>query len=218
MRSWRLAVPRWAVRGIRRCLLVAQRIAPARVARIEYVRRAIELDGVTTESPARIEWATAAQIDALRSYPNYGDNPKVSGFRLWEHGVRRAAVWYEDGRPLCIQWVLTADDNERMRRFPGWSGLYLPLAQDEAQVENLFSFTFARKGGSATEFMFGVYRVLRGMQKRRVVSHFLAANHPALRWADRVGMTRIGTMERWTIDAPVLRDLPLVLHIGDPPG
>ena len=199
-------------RAVDQSLQILRRIIPSRVSSIDYVRYRKDLTDAIPESVAEVTRVTEAHIARLRLHPTYGSNPRVSGFRLWDHGLRTALIWEDGGEPLCIQWLFTSSDSELLRTYPEWSGLYPPLATDTAQVENLFSFAFARPGGAATEFMFGVFRLVRTMGIRTVFTHILASNWPAHRWAERTGWQRHGTIRRWSVDLPVIRRFPLCVH------
>jgi hypothetical protein len=155
---------------------------------------------------------TAAIIDALREHPDHEQNQLRSGLRFWEHGLTRAFVWLDEDEPLCIQWLLTERDNDRLRQLPMWGGMYPPIPRGHGQVENLFTFSTARRKGVASQFEFMLYEEAKRLGLSTLLTHIHANNAAANGWAERTGWRAYGRIRRYTVDAPGLRDRALYVH------
>ncbi len=186
--------------------------AGRRVERSEWVRYRIDLAATPDPGPVTLVPVTDEHIASLRAHADREQNQLVSGFRFWDLGLRRALLWLDAGEPVCIQWLLTPEDNPALRALPEWAGLYLPLSPGTGQVENLFTFSSARRRGAATMFEYALYRVAAAAGLRRLVTHIAASNDAANAWARKTGWVVSGSISRWTVDARGIRRLPVCLH------
>ncbi len=209
-----LRVPRAVVQAAAWLLRGLRALAPSRVEVQEWVRYRVALSSQQHDSQAVLVPVTEAHIARLRTHPDRDANQLVSGFGHWNRGLRGALLWTEQGEPLCIQWLLTARDNGVLRTLPEWSGLYLPLAEGTGQVENLYTFSSARRKGVATDFEFALYGVARTMGLRTLYTHIAATNEPANAWARKTGWMVSGAITRWLVDVRGARRYPVCLHLG----
>jgi hypothetical protein len=165
----------------------------------------VPLEGVLTP-------VTEAIIAALRKHPDHEQNQLRSGLRFWEHGLTRAFVWLDEEGPLCIQWLLTDRDNDRVRQLPTWGGMYPPIPRGYGRVENLFTFSTARRKGIASQFEFMLYEEAKRLGLSTLLTHIHASNTAANGWAERTGWRAYGTIRRYTVDAPGFRGRAIYVH------
>lgn len=178
-----------------------------------WVRYHIDLATVSREpSDASLTRVTDQIIDELRCHPDADQNQLRSGFRFWCHGLRRAFVWCSVEGPLCIQWLLTGSDTTLLRSLPGWAGMYHPLPPGYGQVENLFTFSTARRKGVARQFEYMLYDEARRLGLRGLYTHIHARNSAARAWAQRTEWREFGTIRRYTFDLPGLRPVSCYVH------
>lgn len=161
-----------------------------------------------------LEPVTDSLIESLRRHPDHEANQLRSGFRFWEVGLRTAYIWIWEGEPLCIQWLLLPAENERLAGLPGWGGMYPPLGQDAARVENLFKFRTRRKPSRdvAVQFEHAMFAQARRRGLRAVYTHIHSDNQPANAFAERAGFERRGWVRRFELDVPGARGKPWVVH------
>lgn len=156
-----------------------------------------------------------AVIARLRQHADREENQLVSGFRFWEAGFRQAFIWEGDSGPMCMQWLLTAQDNAALRRLPWWSGMYPPLAEGTGQVENLFTFRDARRRGIATSFEIGMFHQAAALGLRRLFTHVHESNEATHRWAKKTGWTAYGSINKYDCSLGVLGIHRFFVHHAD---
>ena len=192
---------------------LARLALPARVTSERWVRYAMDLQQADIPpSTACLTRVTAAVIERLRYHPDHVQNQLVSGLRFWDHGLRHAYIWCDGDVPLCLQWLLTEDDNAMLRTLPEWGGMYPPLPPGRGQVENLFTFTGVRRKGVAAEFEYALYAAARRLGLTQLRTHIAWGNVPAHRWAEKTGWRPYGAITQYRLDCPGLRDVRLYLH------
>jgi hypothetical protein len=162
----------------------------------------------------QLEPLTQSLIERLRQHPECRANQLISGFRFWDLGLRRGFVWLWQGEPLCIEWLLLAQDNERLQALPGWAGIHLPLAPGEGRLENLFKFHHRNPPPRdiALHFQHGLFAEARRLGVRQLYSHVHVDNKSATALALRSGRQQIGWIRRYELDLPALRGKPFFLH------
>jgi hypothetical protein len=185
----------------------------SRVASDVWVRYYIDLAN-TPPAPSGVSLlpVTETIIGELRNHPDCEQNQLRSGFRFWDYGLKRAFVWLDEEGPLCVQWLLTETDNDRLRHLPMWGGMYPPISKAYGQVENLFAFSTARRKGVASQFEFMMYEQARRLELLALVTHIHVGNTAAHGWAERTGWIPYGTIRRYTLDAPGVRGRPVYVH------
>jgi len=209
--SCRVLTPRTSARvtaGLHAVRVVLRR----RVTAEHWIRYRIRLADVPPPAPdVRLTPVTADVVAVLRGHPDRDANQLQSGLRFWDHGLRRAYVWIADDEPLCIQWLLTREDAPHVRALGEWAGMYPVVPADCAQVENLHTFTGARRKGVATQFEYGLCAIARDAGFEDLVTHIHAENAAARGWAERMGWRPYGMITRYQLDLPVLRKYGLFL-------
>jgi GNAT superfamily N-acetyltransferase len=178
---------------------------------IRYRTRLADASSKTADPPTLIS-VTDHIIQKLRNHPDCRHNQLQSGLRFWDHGLRRAYLWWGAEGPLCIQWLLTEADNEKLRSLPIWAGMYPPLAPGCAQVENLFALSNVRRRGVATQFAYGMYEKAREHGLRELITHIHESNVAACGWAARTGWNAYGTITQYQFAWPALRGRSVFLH------
>lgn len=166
-------------------------------------------------SDATLVLLTGASIRRIRAHHEAEADQLQSGFRFWDHGLRGAYCWWDDGVPLCVQWLLAGEDNPRLRRLADWAGMYPPLPPMVGQVENLYAFSDTRRRGVATEFERALLGEAEGRGMVQLRTHIAARNEAARAWAMRFGWRPYGRILRWQIDLPIVRRVPIFLHVVD---
>lgn len=192
-------------------------VSPDRVPRDRWIRYRIDLAGAPpAPENVRLTPVTDHFIQCLKTHADRDQNQLKSGFKFWEHGLRRAYVWCDESGPLCMQWLLMRADNALLRTLSEWVGMYPPLEPGWGQVENLFAFSTARRKGVATLFEYALYQVARDLGLSGLVTHIAESNDPARAWAARAGWEAYGAITRYRIDLPLVRGIPFYLHrVGD---
>jgi hypothetical protein len=202
--------------GLARLAERVRRLSP-RVEIHRWVRYAIELASAPP-APAGVHLTPLSEsiVTLLHNHPDAAEPTLRASLRYWDLGIRGGYVWLADGRPLCFQWLLTARDNPALRRLGRWAGMYPPLATGTGQVEGLWAFSDARRGGVATRFELALYEQARRQGLQRLITHIGETNIAARQWAARTGWTACGVIVRYFFDVPGLRLVPLTLHAGVP--
>jgi hypothetical protein len=193
----------------------------ARVCVQRWVRYRIDLDHVPPpDDEVRLTPLDDELVSRLSVHPDYVEEAFASGLAFWAFGVRGGFVWYEDGAPLCFQWLLTDADTATLRARSPWAGMYPPLAAGTAQLEKLWTFSTARKKGVASRFALAMFDEARGRGVRSLITHIHEANDAARSWAQRTGWKPYGTISRYTFDIPVVRrfNMSLCAHRSDGDG
>lgn len=204
-RSCRMLTPLTGT-GVTAGLHAAHAVLPRRVTVEHWIRYRLHLADVPAPAPdVQLTLVTDAIMETLRRHPDHAANQLRSGLRFWDHGLRRAYVWFADDDPLCIQWLLTRADAPLFRGLGQWAGMYPRLPGDCAQVENLHTFSGARRKGVATQFEYALCAIARDAGYEDLVTHIHAANSAACAWAERMGWQAYGTITRYRLDLPGLR-------------
>src|SRR2546427_6482024 len=100
------AAPPFVLGGVGACLSLARAVLPGRIAAERLIHYHIEL-AHTAPPPdgVRLAPVTDALVRRIHAHPDHTETELAAGLRWWEQGWRRAFVWLEDERPLCIQWL-----------------------------------------------------------------------------------------------------------------
>lgn len=194
-----------------------QKAPPQRLKREQWVRYRLDLAAFaadTSPSPVQLTPITAEFIDSLDQGPWHKQPQVRTAVNLWQHGLRGGYVWFQDDRPLCLQWLFSHLDNPQLQALPNWSGMYPPLPPDWGQVENLLSLPAGMRypGGAAAPFALAMYRLAAQRGMRWLITHIHERNRAAHRWAERTGWTAYGHIQRYQPDLPLLRHKPVYLH------
>lgn len=175
----------------------AATVLRGRVERDVWVRYHIRLSDAPEEpSDVCLTPLTDEIVDRLRRHADHDANQLKSGLRFWDHGLRHAYLWMAGDEPLCVQWLLTTDDESRLRVLPHWSGMYPPLSPDCGQVENLYTFSGARRKGVATQFEHALFTLARRSGLKHLTTHIHEGNAAARGWAERTGWRAFGSITR----------------------
>ncbi len=213
---WCRRVPHVVAHGLALAFTALQCALGDRMTRGGWVRFDIPVQAPDArETDVTLVPLSEATMPDIRANPEVGADQLQSGFRFWDHGLRGAYCWWDGGAPLCVQWLLTAGDNPRLRRLPHWAGMYPPLPTAVGQVENLYAFADTRRRGVATLFERALLDEAwaRGMTVLR--THIAAHNEAARAWAMRFGWRPYGRILRFQIDLPFVRRLPVFIHVVD---
>lgn len=191
---------------------------PNRLLRQTLIRYRIELKINVNEAnkpePAALTPVTEEFIQELQSHP-WRKQPQIqTALHLWNHGLRSGYVWIEDGKPLCMQWLFSHQDNSLLKSLPIWAGLYPPLQPDCGQVENILTFPagLRRPGGAASAFSQSMHTMAVKRGIKRLTTHISESNGAARIWAQRTGWSPYGYVFRYQIDFPGLRQHQIYLH------
>jgi GNAT superfamily N-acetyltransferase len=218
-----LRVPPAVARGVARALQAATERAGGRLmcerwARLSFpIGRAAAPEPEPAPSSCQIPLEPVTEED-IRRWDHHPDREAAqlcSARRFWRHGLRQGFVFRDGATTRCTVWVLTARDNRRLRRLPAWAGMYPPLRPGLGQMENLFVFSDARRTGVGSRFVRAIFAEASARGLTALFTHISERNGPACAHATRVGWRRYGTILRFTIDLPVLRALPMYVHLLD---
>lgn len=184
------------------------RVTP-RVTKDVWVRYRIDLgsDADGPDADVRLTPITDAIAAQLRAHPDFADPSLQSALTWWFSATRGGLAWFDDDNPLCVQWLLTADDAPALRTLPVWANMYPPLAPGTGQVEKLWTFSTARQKGVATRFARLMFAEARRRGLRTLFTHIHRDNVAANTWARKTGWEAFGTIERYEVQLPVLRSL-----------
>lgn len=192
---------------------VAATLSHRRVDSDAWVRYQIRLSDAPAAPPdVHLTPLTEGMVDRLRGHADHEANQLRSGLRFWDHGLRHAYLWMAGDDPLCVQWLLTPDDEPRMRTLPVWSGMYPPLSPGCGQVENLYTFSGVRRKGVATQFEHALFQLARRAGLTYLTTHIHEGNAAARAWADRTGWEAFGSITRVHVDLPWMRTRSLCVH------
>lgn len=184
--------------------------ATARVGVQRWVRYRVDLERIAPSTEGvKLTALTDDLVSELRQHPDYAQDAFASGLDFWTFGVRGGFVWYENGQPLCSQWLLGEMDTAILRARSRWGGMYPPLPPGTAQVEKLWTFSTARQRGIASRFAAAMFDEARQRGVRTLITHIHEANEAARSWAQKTGWTAYGTIVRYTFDAPIVREFNL---------
>jgi len=151
-------------------------------------------------------------IIALQNHVESDENQLKSGLRFWRNGMHQAYIWMEGNEPLCIQWLLTSKDNEKLRGLPDWAGMYPPIDDEVGQVENLYAFKAARGRGVATIFEKALFCEAQKLGLSRLITHVHQENEATHKWARKLRWHRCGTITLFGLDFRKLREHPIFIH------
>ncbi len=183
-----------------------------RVAAQRWVRYRINLANVPAPADdVQLTPLSVVNVALLHNHPDYSQEAFASGLVFWEYGVREGFVWFDEGQPLCFQWLLSADDTATLRARSPWANMYPPLEDGTGQLEKLWTFSTARKKGIASRFALAMFAEARRRGYRTLVTHIHESNEAARSWALKTGWDAYGMIERFTFDIPVLRSMNLSL-------
>ena len=123
-------------------------------------------------------------------------------------------MWFRNGEPLCLLWLLTEKDNPALRKFPEWADLYPPLPAGCDQLEHVWTFSNVRRQGVATRFGRAVMDEARRRGLRHLAMQITQNNTASRRWAEKIGWTPYRTITRYELDFPGWRnrDLSVSVH------
>jgi hypothetical protein len=213
-------LPDWAARAVAQLLDLLNWFLGGRIPHSTWVRYRLEL-----EEARRPTAAEGVELTPLTSKVLLGitaprpNHPQLlTAARLWQHELRNASVWLDDGEPICIQWLFTSEDNAALSGLTDWAGMYPPLPAQVGQMENLLVLGkgWRRPGGAATPFTYAMYELAYAQGLRRLVTHILQSNTAARRWADRTGWKPCGTIRRYHLNMPLLRGRFIYVHSSLP--
>ncbi|HQH26050.1 MAG TPA: hypothetical protein PLP17_01525 [Oligoflexia bacterium] len=164
-----------------------------------------DLNSAVTLTPITEEF-----MNFLRTHPER--EHFITHFRLWNAGFRTAFVCLRNGRPLCMQWLITAADNESRFRLGVWSSLYLPLSPRTGRLEGFYAFkdTFGNK--VATKFTVAMNNKAHSMGLKELVTHVVEENGVVCKWLQKVGWRESGSITCLRLDLPGLRHISICLH------
>ena len=129
----------------------------------------------------------AAVFTALPS----GDTPRVealtraSAYQLLESGLTTCYIGVTEEGPVYMQFLVTADQNERLAEVYG--GLFPPLADDEGLLEFAFTLQQHRTRPVMPTVLLRLIEIARDQGLRRVVMYVHADNPTLIRFYLRVG-------------------------------
>jgi len=156
----------------------------------------------------RLKPVTSEFIDWLRGlHGTELDHKQIhSGIRFWDAGLRTAYVWFQEGEPLSMQWLLLPSQMAHFPELGQWSGMLPPVPDRCGVVENIYTFRAGRerKGGAASRLAMAVLHQARDRGLREVRTHVPQSNLPAHRWAKRTGFSPFGIIDRYGINLPGL--------------
>ncbi len=151
-------------------------------------------------------------VARLRVHRDRDENQLKSALQWWDHGLRRAYIWLEAGKPICLQFLVTRADAPKLRTLPEWGAMYPPLPEGRGQVENLFAFRDAQVMGAGMRFLNAMCLVERQAGFTDVVTHIGETNTAVHSMSERVGWRRYGTSTRYWFDIRGLRGLAVCVH------
>lgn len=159
----------------------------ARVPRVEVEVRPIEDADApifTTLSPAG-----SPRVEALT---------RTSARHLIESGLQTCYVGVTDEGPVYMQFLVTADQNERLQAV--FAGLFPPLAEDEALLEFAFTLQEHRARPVMPAVMLRLIEIAAEQGLRRVVTYVHVNNPSFMRFFMRLGFVPfVVRLERWRL-------------------
>jgi ribosomal protein S18 acetylase RimI-like enzyme len=159
----------------------------ARVPRIEVEVRPIEDADVPifTALPP----ASSPRVEALT---------RTSARNLIESGLETCYVGVTDAGPVYMQFLVTADQNERLQAV--FAGLFPPLAEDEALLEFAFTLQEHRALPVMPAVMLRLIEIAAERGLRRVVTYVHVNNPSFIRFFMRLGFVPfVVRVARWRL-------------------
>jgi GNAT superfamily N-acetyltransferase len=159
----------------------------ARVPRVEVEVRPIEEPDIPifTSLPT----AASPRVEALT---------RTSARNLIESGLQTCYVGVTDAGPVYMQFLVTADQNERLEAV--FAGLFPPLAEDEALLEFAFTLQEHRAVPVMPAVMLRLIEIAAERGLRRVVTYVHVDNPSFMRFFMRLGFVPfVVRVERWRL-------------------
>jgi ribosomal protein S18 acetylase RimI-like enzyme len=159
----------------------------ARIPRIPVEVRPIRSDEVEVFTALRPD--DTERIEALT---------RASARHLLESGLRTCYVGVTEQGPVYMQFLVTADQNERLAEVYG--GLFPPLADDEGLLEFAFTLQQHRARPVMPTVLLRLFEIAREQGLRRVVMYVHANSPTLIRFYLRVGFVPYAVrVERWRL-------------------
>jgi RimJ/RimL family protein N-acetyltransferase len=163
--------------------------------------------------PVEVRPLRSDEATVFTSLPPSG-TPRVEALtragarNLLESGLTTCYVGVTEDRPVYMQFLVTADQNERLAEVYG--GLFPPLADDEGLLEFAFSLQQHRARPVMPSVLLRLIEIAKEQGLRRVVM-YVHANSPSLiRFYLRVGFVPYAVrVERWRLFRRRLEFRPL---------
>lgn len=104
---------------------------------------------------------------------------------LCDSGVQELYVAYHDGQPAYAQWLIRADDQDRLHEHS--PGRYDSLEPDEVLLEGAFTFAAFRRMGVMADGMAQLLRIAKGEGASSAITYVAIDNLPSLHASSNVG-------------------------------
>jgi len=104
---------------------------------------------------------------------------------LCEADVQELYVAHSDGQPAYAQWLIRAEDQDRLHRHA--PGRYDPLEPDEVLLEGAFTFAAFRRMGVMADGMSQLLRIAASEGATSAITYVAIDNLPSLRGCSNVG-------------------------------
>jgi len=178
-----------------------------RIARQLWVRYRIGLAQLPPRpADVRLEPMNGEFVESLKNGKEPMANQIRSAVRFWEGGLRNAYVWFEDGEPLGMQWLLRPGELATFPNLGPWAGMFPPIPENCGFLENVYSFAGPARPrpGAATKLAIAVAHEARRLGYSELRTHVPQNNLHAHRWARRIGLSPYGIIDRYTVKLPRL--------------
>ena len=104
---------------------------------------------------------------------------------LCEAGVQELYVAHTDGQPAYAQWLVRAEDQERLHKHA--PGRYALLAPGEVLLEGAFTFAAFRRQGAMADGMAQLLQIAAAEGATSAITYVAIDNLPSLRGCSNVG-------------------------------
>jgi GNAT superfamily N-acetyltransferase len=104
---------------------------------------------------------------------------------LCDSGVQELYVAYNDGKAAYSQWLIRAEDQDRLHEHA--PGRYDPLEPDEVLLEGAFTFAAFRRMGVMADGMAQLLRIAKEEGASSAITYVAIDNMPSLRGCSNVG-------------------------------
>lgn len=104
---------------------------------------------------------------------------------LCEADVQELYVAHSDGQPAYAQWLIRAEDQDRLHRHA--PGRYDHLEPDEVLLEGAFTFAAFRRMGVMADGMVQLLRIAAAERATSAITYVAIDNLPSLRGCSNVG-------------------------------
>jgi RimJ/RimL family protein N-acetyltransferase len=142
-------------------------------------------------------------VPIFTSLPTAG-SPRVEALtrtnarNLIESGLKTCYVGVTEDGPVYMQFLVTADQNERLQGVFG--GLFPPLAADEALLEFAFTLQEHRARPVMPAVLLRLLEIARELGLQRVVTYVHVDNPSFMRFFMRLGfLPFVVRVERWRL-------------------